>query len=247
MPFQHSPPVRQTRSQTRAQAALTPTPRVALDGTPEVPQPRAHLDRGPNLEGTAPSTKEGRGPKRSSSFSGVAGCFPGLSRTNFEGPGEDGTGGPTLAQSNEPVSHKSETSLLAIMQQMTQIMANLEAASRPPTFKTTSMKEPECFDGTWPFKVRSFIQSFQLIFNNDMEIFSKEREKVLYATSFLIGRAAKWIEPYPSNLTNQNPNYVLNSWTLFEYQLFTLCGDPNEVRKSEMELDSLRMKEGGHV
>ncbi|MBW0527322.1 hypothetical protein O181_067037 [Austropuccinia psidii MF-1] len=55
------------------------------------------------------------------------------------------------------------------MQQMTQIMANLQAASssessRPPAFKTPSMKAPECSDGTQPFKVRSFIQSCQLIF-----------------------------------------------------------------------------------
>ncbi|MBW0494668.1 hypothetical protein O181_034383 [Austropuccinia psidii MF-1] len=39
------------------------------------------------------------------------------------------TEGPTLSQSNQPVSHQSEPSLLAIMQQMTQIMANLQAAS----------------------------------------------------------------------------------------------------------------------
>ncbi|MBW0491269.1 hypothetical protein O181_030984, partial [Austropuccinia psidii MF-1] len=50
------------------------------------------------------------------------------------------------------------------MRQMTQIMANLQAASssessRPPAFKTPSMKAPKCFDGTQPFKVRSFIQS----------------------------------------------------------------------------------------
>ncbi|MBW0535333.1 hypothetical protein O181_075048 [Austropuccinia psidii MF-1] len=82
------------------------------------------------------------------SFSGVVGGFPGLSRTTFKGPGEDGeedkensveeevsdgtegfpapvgasqgTGGPALAQYNQ-----SEPSLLAIIQQMTQIMANL--------------------------------------------------------------------------------------------------------------------------
>ncbi|MBW0497387.1 hypothetical protein O181_037102 [Austropuccinia psidii MF-1] len=40
-----------------------------------------------------------------------------------------GTGGQTLAQSNQPVSHQSEPSLLAITQQMTQIMGNLQAAS----------------------------------------------------------------------------------------------------------------------
>ncbi|MBW0566163.1 hypothetical protein O181_105878 [Austropuccinia psidii MF-1] len=138
------------------------------------------------------------------------------------------------------------------MQQMTQIMANLQAASssglsRPPAFKTASMKTPECFDGTQPFKVRSFLQSCQLIFHNDPANFSQDRKKVLYATSFLIGRASKGIEPYLSNLTNQGSNYLLNSWPLFASQLFTLFGEVNEFRKAEEELDSLRMKEGGHV
>ncbi|MBW0544347.1 hypothetical protein O181_084062 [Austropuccinia psidii MF-1] len=167
------------------------------------------------MKGEAPSRKEGRGPRRSSSFSGVVGGFSGLSRTSFRVPGEDNeeeednsveeeesdgteaapapvgvsqvTGRPTLAQSDQPVSHQSEPSLLAIMQQMTQIMANLQAASssessRPPAFKTPSMKAPECLDGTQPFKVRRFIQSCQLIFHNDPANFSQDRKKVLYAT-----------------------------------------------------------------
>ncbi|MBW0502514.1 hypothetical protein O181_042229 [Austropuccinia psidii MF-1] len=57
MIVQHSPPVRQTRSQARAQAVLTSTPRAPLDITPEVPQLRAHLDQGPNLEGRKSSKK----------------------------------------------------------------------------------------------------------------------------------------------------------------------------------------------
>ena len=89
MPVQHSPPARQTTSQARAQAVLTPTPRAPLDGTPTVPQLRAHLDGGPKVEGAAPSRKGGRGPRRLSSFSGVVGCFPGISTTNSKGPGED--------------------------------------------------------------------------------------------------------------------------------------------------------------
>ncbi|MBW0479129.1 hypothetical protein O181_018844 [Austropuccinia psidii MF-1] len=96
MHVKHSPPARQTRLQARAQAVLTLTLRAPLDRTPE---------------------------------------FPGLSRTTFKGPGEEeeensveeeesdgtegvpapvgasqGTGGPTLAQSNQPVSHQSERS-----------------------------------------------------------------------------------------------------------------------------------------
>ncbi|MBW0541046.1 hypothetical protein O181_080761 [Austropuccinia psidii MF-1] len=187
-----------------------------------------------------------------------------MSRTKLGGPGEDveeeesdrtkaspapvgaseGTRGPALDQFDQPVSHQSEPSLLAIMQQMTQIMANLQAAassevSRPPPFKTPSMRVPECFYGTQPFKVRSFIQSCPLIFHNDPAHFSQDRKKVLYANSFLVGRAAKWIEPYVSTLTNQDSRYLLNSWPLFESQLFTLFGDPNEVRKAEAELVAL--------
>ncbi|MBW0585095.1 hypothetical protein O181_124810 [Austropuccinia psidii MF-1] len=138
------------------------------------------------------------------------------------------------------------------MHQTTQIMENIQEASsyeasRPPAFKNPSMKAPECFDGTQPFKVRSFIQYCQFIFHNDLAKFSQDRKKVLYETSFLIGKAAKLIEPYHSNITNQDPNYLLNSWKLFESQLFTLFGDPNEVRKAEAEFDSLRIKEGGNV
>ncbi|MBW0558157.1 hypothetical protein O181_097872 [Austropuccinia psidii MF-1] len=185
---------------------------------------RAKLDRGTILEGAAPSRKEETVPRRSNPFSAVVGGFPGMSRTTFRGPGEDGeeqeensveeeesdgteaapapvrasedTRGPAVAQSDQSVSHQTETSLLAIMQQMTQIMANLQAAassevSRPPAFTTPSMKAPECFDGTQTFKVKSFIQSCQLIFHNHPENISQYRKKVLYETSFLVGRAAK--------------------------------------------------------
>ncbi|MBW0561241.1 hypothetical protein O181_100956 [Austropuccinia psidii MF-1] len=90
MLIQHSPPERQKRSQARTEAVLTPTPRAPLDGTPAVSPLRAKLDRGPILEGEAPPRKEGRGPRKFSSFSGVVGRFPGTSRTIFKGPGEDG-------------------------------------------------------------------------------------------------------------------------------------------------------------
>ncbi|MBW0503258.1 hypothetical protein O181_042973, partial [Austropuccinia psidii MF-1] len=76
---------------------------------------------------------------------------------------------------------------------------------------------------------------------------SEYRKKVLYVTSFLIGSASKWIDPYISNLTNQDPNYLLNNWVLFESKLFPFFGDPNEFRKGEAEFDWLRIKEGCNV
>ncbi|MBW0593898.1 hypothetical protein O181_133613 [Austropuccinia psidii MF-1] len=255
MPVQHSPPAKQTRSQARAQTVLTLTTRAPLDGTPAVPQLRAKLERGPILEGRN-RDKKIKGPgedgeEEQQHFVEVEGS-DGTEGVPAPVGASKGTGGPTLPQSNQPISCQSEPSLLAIMQQMTQSMTNLQTASsseasRPPPLKTPYMKAPECFDGTQPFKVRSFMQSCKLIFHNDPANFSQDRKKVLYATSFLIGRAAKWIEPYLFNLTNQDANYLLNSWKLFESQLFILFGDPNEVRKSESELDSSIIKESGHL
>ncbi|MBW0476551.1 hypothetical protein O181_016266 [Austropuccinia psidii MF-1] len=68
MPIQYSFPARQNRSQVRPQAVLTPNARAPLDGTQAVPQLSAQLDRGPHMEGAAPSRKEGRAPRRSNLF-----------------------------------------------------------------------------------------------------------------------------------------------------------------------------------
>ncbi|MBW0518565.1 hypothetical protein O181_058280 [Austropuccinia psidii MF-1] len=132
------------------------------------------------------------------------------------------------------------------MGQLTQAVAPRDS-SKAPAFKTPSMKAPDSFDGTQAHKLRGFIQSCQLIFHNYPASFFSDRKKVLCSTSFLTGRAQQCIEPYLSNIYNEDPSYLLNNWPFFESQLFTLFGDPNEFRKAEQELDNLRMEESGHV
>ncbi|MBW0464272.1 hypothetical protein O181_003987 [Austropuccinia psidii MF-1] len=68
MPVQHSPPARQTKSQARAQAVLIPTPRATLGGTPEFPQLRAQLYRGP-IFGSRSTIQEGRKGAKKIKFS----------------------------------------------------------------------------------------------------------------------------------------------------------------------------------
>ncbi|MBW0511961.1 hypothetical protein O181_051676 [Austropuccinia psidii MF-1] len=256
MPIQHSPAARQTRPQSRAQAVLTPNPRALLDSTPAVPQLRAQYGRRSTIQ-------EGR-----------------LSTTSFKGPGEygeeeeeesveeeesdgteglpapvgesQGTGEPTIAHSNLPVSHKSEPSLLAIMQQITQIMANLQEASslessRPPAFKTLSMKEPKLFDGTQPFKARRFIQSCQLIFHNDLGNCCQTGRKSFMPLHFLLAgmqNGLSLIFPISIIKTRATFSALGNCGNLISLIYF---GDPNEVRKAEADSDSLIIKEGGHV
>ncbi|MBW0501231.1 hypothetical protein O181_040946 [Austropuccinia psidii MF-1] len=111
-----------------------------------------------------------------------------------------------------------------LMQQLTKVVAPRDT-SRALEFKTPSMKTPGSFDGTKAYKLGGFIQSCQLIFHNDPANLFSDRKKVFYSTSFLTGRAGKWIEPYLSNISNEDPSYLLNNWQLFETQLFTLFGD----------------------
>ena len=156
--------------------------------------------------------------------------------------------GSNIAPTNQSLVSQSDPSLLKIMEQMATIMGQLSQAASPRdnskahAFKTPSMEAPDCFDGTQAHKLRGFIQSCQLVFHNDPEDFFSDRKKFLSSTSFLTGRAGKWIEPYLSNIFNEDPSYLLNNWQLFETKLFTLFGDPNGVRKAEQELNNLRMK-----
>ncbi|MBW0520905.1 hypothetical protein O181_060620 [Austropuccinia psidii MF-1] len=161
--------------------------------------------------------------------------------------------GSNLAPKNQPLVSKSDTILLKIMEKMATIMEQLSQAAAPrekskaPAFRTPSMKAPHPFVCTQAHRLRVFIQSCQLILHNDPANFFSDGKKALYPTSFLTGRAGKWIEPYLSNISNEDNSYLLNNWQLFETQLFTLFGDDNEVGKAEQELENLRMKESGHI
>ncbi|MBW0464011.1 hypothetical protein O181_003726 [Austropuccinia psidii MF-1] len=226
MPIQHSPPERQTRSQARTQAALTPTPRAPVDGTPAGPG-----EDGEEEEENSVEKEESDGTEGAPALVGVP----------------QGTGGPTLAQSYQPVSHQSGPSLLAIMQQMTQIMANLQVvsspeSSRPQAFKNPSMKAPKCFDGTKPFKVRSFIQSCQLIFHNDQQTSLKTERRFSMPPHFSLAGLQNGlslicpISPIKTQITLSILGTCLNLNSLL--YLGT---------KIKSELDSLKIKEGGHV
>ncbi|MBW0553516.1 hypothetical protein O181_093231 [Austropuccinia psidii MF-1] len=158
-----------------------------------------------------------------------------------------------LYHSNQPLVSQAEPSFLKMMEQMTQFMGQLtqevapRSNSKAPVFKTPPMKAPDSFDGTQAHELRGFIRYCQLIFHNYPANFFSDRKRVFYSTSFLTGRAGKWSESYLSNISNENPSYLLNNWQLFETQLSTLFFDPNEVRKAEQELDNMRIKESGCV
>ncbi|MBW0578322.1 hypothetical protein O181_118037 [Austropuccinia psidii MF-1] len=87
IPVRHSPPAKNTRSQSNP-AVLTPTERVPIGGTPSVHQLSADLNRGPPMEGAAPFRRGGMKSRRSRSFSGLLGGYPGMSEGSRERLGE---------------------------------------------------------------------------------------------------------------------------------------------------------------
>ncbi|MBW0489274.1 hypothetical protein O181_028989 [Austropuccinia psidii MF-1] len=208
MPVQHSPPAKNTRSQ-RNPAVLIPMARVPLDRTPSVHQLSAILDRGPPMEGAAPSRRGGMKSRRSRSFSGLLGSHPGMSEgararlgevedeEGEESVEEEDSGetevenapevpqGSNLAPNSQSLVSQSDPSLLKIMEKMATVMGQLSQEiaprenSKAPAFKPPSMKEPDSFDGTQAHKLQGFIQSCQLIFHNDPANFFSERKKVL--------------------------------------------------------------------
>lgn len=148
-----------------------------------------------------------------------------------------------------PSSMSSDPALYQLLKALTEAVTTPNSTSTSTgatSFKTPAMKAPDAFDGN-PTKLRNFLQSCQLIFYNDEKTFFKDKKKVVYASSFLTGKAGKWIEPFLAHIDNEEPSYLLNSWKDFESQLFTLFGDPNEVRKAEKDLDNLQMKEGSYA
>ncbi|MBW0485818.1 hypothetical protein O181_025533 [Austropuccinia psidii MF-1] len=90
----NSPPAKNTISQ-RHQAVLTPTTRAPLDCTPSVHQVSSNLDKGPPMEGAAPSKRGGVKSRRSRSFSGLLGGYQSISQgpRSRSGEAEDEEGG----------------------------------------------------------------------------------------------------------------------------------------------------------
>ena len=91
------------------------------------------------------------------------------------------------------------------------------------------------------------MQQCKLIFLNDPRTFPTDRARTLYASSYLTGKAFDWVQPYLEVLENAAPDFLMNSWAVFEAQIVTLFGDPNELRATEHRINTLVMKETDHA
>ncbi|KAI9626460.1 hypothetical protein H4Q26_017833 [Puccinia striiformis f. sp. tritici PST-130] len=133
-----------------------------------------------------------------------------------------------MVKSGDP----SNATLGEVLRQLAMVATQLVSASslappRPrPAFRTPEMKKPDSFDGSSPAKLRNYLQQCKLIFRNDIDSFSSDLKKTLYAAAFLTGKAFEWVQPYLEVIDDPPPNYMMNSWLMFESQLVTLMATP---------------------
>ncbi|KAI9627257.1 hypothetical protein KEM48_009882 [Puccinia striiformis f. sp. tritici PST-130] len=137
----------------------------------------------------------------------------------------------------------SNTTLGEALRQLVMVVSisSLAPPKPRPAFRTPEMKRPENFDGSSPAKLRNYLQQCKLILN-DIDSFSSDLKKTLYAAAFLTGKAFEWVQPYLEVIDDPPPNYMMDSWLMFESQLVTLYGDPNELRATEYNFRALQSR-----
>lgn len=120
--------------------------------------------------------------------------------------------------------------------------------SMPEATKGPKVSTPETFDGT-PGRLEAFQLQVQLYLYFNTHQFYGEASKVLYAASFLRGRAARGFRPYLKDwLSNQDEGEspktetrkIFHDYDEFENKLNDLYGIPNEEVYADRHIRQLR-------
>ncbi|SJL08314.1 uncharacterized protein ARMOST_11677 [Armillaria ostoyae] len=90
-----------------------------------------------------------------------------------------------------------------------------------PNLIYTKVKESDTFDSSDPQKLKAFIISLQLNFNDRLAAFATDASKVNYAISFLSGTALDWFKPDILHPNLQNLLAWQYSYTAFLDELRT--------------------------
>ncbi len=108
----------------------------------------------------------------------------------------------------------------------------------------TKVKEPDTFDGSNPQKLKAFIVSLQLNFNDRPTAFAADVSKVNYTISFLSSTTLNWFEP---DILCPNPRNLpvwQYSYAAFLDELWTNFGPFDAIRDAEDALEHLWMHNG---
>ena len=104
--------------------------------------------------------------------------------------------------------------------------------------------KPDKFTGKDPRKLRSFISSCIMYFDNKPFKFKNDRQRVSYAASFLSEIALLWWQPHLMAFSEPS---IRSNWGELVIELDKLFGEPDMAQASERALRSLKMQENHHI
>jgi hypothetical protein len=114
----------------------------------------------------------------------------------------------------------------------------------PPTSFHMSLKPPDVFTGQDPDHLAPFLTQCAHWFLAAPHSFLSERDRVLFAASYLQDLANLWWMPF---LLGSPPSPILDSWALFSDELFLMFGNQHLHSTAQNALLTLCMDEDSRV
>ena len=112
--------------------------------------------------------------------------------------------------------------------------------------KGINAKAPDTFSGKDPADLSKFLRACRVNFMCSPHKFKSDRQKILFAASYLTGIAGDWFEPFTD--LDVDPNKpILTDWRAFEAEITGMFGDSNAEATAEYKMDTLRMKADHNV
>ena len=155
-----------------------------------------------------------------------------------------------LPNSSTPSNHTPTQDPLLLFMQTVQALTRvtLASADRDSSSGKTKVREPDMFDGTDLYKLRTFLVLCELNFQNHPKAFATDHAKVTYVQSYLRGMALEWFKPDLLNVSNPNTCPIwMDNYHQFVSKLKSNFSLHDPVRDVEHQLDNLSMKEGQKI
>ena len=109
----------------------------------------------------------------------------------------------------------------------------------------SKVREPDCFDGSDPKKLQTFLVQCRLNFEDRPSAFRTNRSKVTYALSYLKGTALDWFEPELAD-EDQDPGW-LDDYLEFTQILRDNFGPYDPEGDAETSLENLVMRDNQRI
>jgi hypothetical protein len=142
------------------------------------------------------------------------------------------TPAPTVPTTQELQAHILE--LEAYIQQMA--VQNTVSNQALSIARSKTLKHPPEFNGKDRRACETFLSHVKLYLNSNAVLYPTERDKVMFASSYLRDSAFKWFEPH---LKSDNLA-ILDNFQTFQDELIRNLGDPDRLRSLTRELQTLK-------